>query len=42
MSLCVCFLQARRHVLMGQYPCTEEDAIELGGLFMQVYIIHIM
>jgi Krev interaction trapped protein 1 len=32
----ILFFDARRHVLTGQYPCTEEDAIELGGLFMQV------
>ena len=33
---CCWFLQAQRHVLTGQYPCTEEDAIYLGGLSMQV------
>ncbi|CAI8025876.1 hypothetical protein GBAR_LOCUS14921, partial [Geodia barretti] len=29
------YADAKRNVLKGHYPCSEEDAIELGGLTMQ-------
>ncbi len=35
--LALLFSQAQRHVLMGYYPCTEEYAISLAGISMQVW-----
>ena len=36
LSLSLPLSQAHRHVLSGYYPCSEEDAIYLAGVTMQV------